>query len=149
KPLSFVKRLGQIALGQSPRGKIDMYCSEFAWSLLALRDCDPDDNINAFRSRTMPVCVTPIMQPMHATGTYVSGESRNAYTGLADGPLLVVSSLKLPREERDRMLQSIFVADPAGMEKLSEGHREVAQAMQDRFAKLETYYRSAASGAWL
>jgi hypothetical protein len=149
KPLSFVKRLGQIALGQKPRGQIDMYCSEFAWSLLALRDCDPDDNVNAFRSRSMPVCVTPIMQPMHATGTYVGGESRNAYTGLADGPLLVVSSLKLPREERDRLLRSIFVADPAGMEKMSEGHRDIAKKMQDSFAKLETYYQSAASGAWL
>jgi hypothetical protein len=149
KPLSFIKRLGQIALGQSPRGTIDMYCSEFAWSLLALRDCDPDDNVNAFRSRSMPVCVTPIMQPMHATGTYVGGESRNAYTGLADGPLLVVSSLKLPREERDRLLQSIFVADPEGMKKMSEGHRDIAQKMQDRFAKLETYYQSAATGAWL
>jgi hypothetical protein len=149
KPLSFVKRLGQIALGQKPRGKIDMYCSEFAWSLLALRNCDPDDNVNAFRSRSMPVCVTPVMQPMHATGTYVGGESRNAYTGLADGPLLVVSSLNLPREERDRLLQSIFVADPAGMAKMSEGHRDIAKKMQDRFAKLESYYQSAASGAWL
>ncbi len=149
KPLSFVKRLGQIALGQKPRGKIDMYCSEFAWSLLALRDCDPDDNVNAFRSRSMPVCVTPIMQPMHATGTYVGGESRNAYTGLADGPLLVVSSLNLPRKERDRLLKSIFVADPEGMKKMSEGHREIAKRMQDSFAKLDTYYQSAASGAWL
>jgi len=149
KPLSFVKRLGQIALGQKPRGTIAMYCSEFAWSLLALRNCDPDDNVNAFRSRSMPVCVTPIMQPMHATGTYVGGESRKAYTGLADGPLLVVSSLKLPREERGRLLQSMFVADPEGMKKLSDGHRELAQALQEKFAKLETYYQSAASGAWL
>ncbi len=149
KPLSFVKRLGQIALGQRPRGKIDMYCSEFVWSLLAMRNCDIDDDGDAFRSRGMPSCVKPIMQPMHATGTYVSGESRNAYTGLADGPLLVVSSLKLPREERDRLLHSIFVADPEGMKKMSEGHRDIAKKMQASFAKLETYYQSAASGAWL
>jgi hypothetical protein len=32
---------------------------------------------------------------------------------------------------------------------MSEGHREIAQAMQEKFATLETYYRSAASGAWL
>jgi hypothetical protein len=149
KPLSFVKRLGRIALGQRPRSKIDMYCSEFVWSLLAMRDCDVDDDGDAFRSRGMPSCVRPIMQPMHATGTYVGGESRNAYTGLADGPLLVVSSLNLPREERDRLLHSIFVADPEGMKKMSEGHRDIARKMQARFAKLETYYQSAASRAWL
>jgi hypothetical protein len=47
------------------------------------------------------------------------------------------------------MLQSVFVADPEGLSKMSEGHREIAQAMQEKFAALETYYRSAASGAWL
>src|SRR6185436_3790103 len=34
KSLDFVKHLGQIALGQNPPGTVDMFCSEFAWSLL-------------------------------------------------------------------------------------------------------------------
>jgi hypothetical protein len=50
---------------------------------------------------------------------------------------------------RDKLLQSIFVADPEGMSKMSEGHREIAKSMQSSFEKLETYYRSASSGAWL
>ena len=86
---------------------------------------------------------------MRATGSYVTGKSRSAYTGLGDGPLLVVAALNLPGEERDKMLKSIFVANPKGLAKLSSGHRKVAQEMQPKFAKLETYYRSAASGAWL
>jgi hypothetical protein len=147
-PLTFVKQLGQIALGQRT-GKVAMFCSEFAWSLLALRDCDPDQNLNAFNGDGMPACVTPAMRPMHATGDVITSKRGDAYSGLADGPLLVAASLPISREKRDRMLQSIFVADPEGMKKMSEGHQVVAKSMQERFAKLETYYRSAASGAWL
>jgi hypothetical protein len=149
QPPLFVKRVGQIALGQNPPGKIDMYCSELAWSLLSLRDCAPDENVNAFGSGGgMPLCVKPIMQPMKATGTYLAGKNRDGYTGLADGPLAVVAALRLPPEQRDRMLHSIFIADPQGMEKLSSGHREVAMAMQERFSKLEVYYRDAVGGLW-
>ena len=32
---------------------------------------------------------------------------------------------------------------------MSEGHRKLAEDLQPKFAQLETYYRSAASGAWL
>jgi hypothetical protein len=149
KPLAFVKHLGQIALGQNQSGEIDMFCSEFAWSLLALRNCDPDENRNAFNGSGMPTCVRPVMQPMRATGSFVTSKGDESYTGLADGPLLVVSSLRMSPARRDKLLQSIFVADPEGMSKMSEGHREIAKSMQEKFEKLETYYRSAASGAWL
>jgi hypothetical protein len=148
QPPMFVKRVGQIALGQDPTDTLEIYCSEFVWSLLALRSCAPDDNRQAFSGSGMPVCVTPIMQPMSATGTILGGKNRNGYAGLADGPLLVVSSLGLPRAERDRMLQSIFVADPEGMKRMSEGHRDIAQRMQEKFAKLEVYYRNAVGGLW-
>ena len=148
EPPLFVKRIGQIALGQDTPEPVHVYCSEFVWSLLALRNCVPDDNRQAFSGSGMPVCVTPIMQPMGATGTILGGKNRNGYTGLADGPLLVVSSLNLPRAERDRMLQSIFVADPEGMKRMSEGHRDIAQRMQEKFAKLEVYYRNAVGGLW-
>ncbi len=41
KPLGFVKHLAQIGLGQNPPGQTSMFCSEFVWSVLALRNCDP------------------------------------------------------------------------------------------------------------
>ena len=44
-----MKHLGQIALGQNPPGTLDMYCSEFAWSLLSLQDCDPAKIGDAFK----------------------------------------------------------------------------------------------------
>lgn len=148
EPLDFVRHLGQVALGYNPPGNVDMFCSEFAWSLLALRDCDPDKTADAFKGSDVPSCISPAMQPMRATGTYVMSRSRSAYTGLADGPLLVIDALNLPPAERDTMLQSIFVADPKGMAQLSSGHQDVAETMQPKFARLETYYRSAVGGFW-
>lgn len=148
KPLDFVRHLGQVALGHNPSGKVDMYCSEFAWSLLALRNCDPDKMGDAFKGSGMPSCIRPAMKPMRATGGYVSGKSRRAYTGLADGPLVVVAALKLPAEERNKMVKSIFTENPKLMTRLSSGHRDIAKQNAASFAKLETYYRSALSGGW-
>jgi hypothetical protein len=39
--LDFVQHLARLGLGQNPPGQTSMYCSEFVWSILALRNCDP------------------------------------------------------------------------------------------------------------
>ena len=147
KPVEFVKQLGQIALGQNPPGKIGMYCSEFVWSLLALRNCDPAKSGDAFSKSGVPSCVKPVMEPMKATGDYISRRGRSSYVGLAEGPLLVVDSLKLPDVERDKLLHTVFVENKAGMAKMSVGHREVAEKYQADFAKLEKYYLGV-NGKW-
>ncbi len=148
RSLDFVKHLGQVALGQNPPGKVDMYCSEFAWSLLALRDCDPAKAADAFKRGGVPSCISPAMRPMRATGKYVGGKSRRAYTGLADGPLVVIAALKLPAEERDRMVKAVFTENPKLLPRLSQGHRDIAQANAANFAKLEAYYRNTLRGGW-
>jgi hypothetical protein len=140
KPISFVKQLGQIALGQNPEGTVDMFCSEFAWSLLALRDCDPGKSGDAFKGSGIPSCVKPIMQPMKATGDYITRRGRSSYTGLAEGPLLVIDSLKLPDAERDKLLHAVFVVNRGSAAKMSSGHKEIAEAMSPKFAPLEKYY---------
>jgi hypothetical protein len=149
QPLDFVKHVGQVALGQNPPGKVAMFCSEFAWSLLALRDCDPSASAEAFKGKDVPSCVRPIMRPMRATGNYVTSGGRSSYTGLGDGPLTIIKALNLPDAERETMVHSIFVADPKGFQRMSVGHRDLAKKMQPKFAKLETYYRSAANKSWL
>jgi hypothetical protein len=141
KALDFVKHVGQVALGQNPPDKVALFCSEFAWSLLALRNCDPSTSAEAFKGSGVPSCIRPIMRPMRATGS-------SSYTGLGDGPLTVIKALNLSDEERGKMVHSIFVADPKGFNRMSVGHRELAKTMQPKFAKLETYYKSAADKAW-
>ena len=147
KPSAFVKHLGQIALGQNPPGTVDMYCSEFAWSLLALRDCDPAKSGDAFKGSGIPSCVKPIMQPMKATGDYITRRGRSSYAGLAEGPLLVIDSLKLPDAERNKLLHTVFVANKGSMAKLSAGHKKVAEDMQPKFEPLEKYYLGV-NGKW-
>jgi hypothetical protein len=148
KPVNFVKQLAQIGLGQNPPGKVDMYCSEFAWSLLALRQCDPAATGDQFKGSRVPSCVKPIMEPMHATGDYVFRKTKGSYSGLADGPLMVIDTMKLPAEKKTALVKGIFVDDKAKMSKLSSGHRDVAEAMQPRFEKLQTYYMGVVDGGW-
>lgn len=146
KPLDFVQRLGQIALGQNPPGTIDMFCSEFAWSLLALRNCNPATTADAFKGKKVPSCVEPVMKPMRVTGNVVPGHWRSSYAGLGDGPLLVIDALDPPKEKRKELIATIFAENPEGLEKMSVGHRTVAQDMQPKFARLESYYKAITGG---
>jgi len=149
KPLEFVRHVARAALAQNPDGaQTDMYCSEFVWSVLALRDCDPGTTAGAFNGRGVPSCVSAPMTPMKATGNAINSRSRSAQAGLTDGPLLVIDSLKLPDAERNALLSEVFVENPSKSAQMSEGHREVAQAMQPKFAPMEKYYKDVSQGGW-
>ena len=145
--LDFVQRLGQIALGQNPPGTLDLYCSEFAWSVLALKDCDPATTADAFKGSRVPACVKAPMKPLDAAGNSVASEGRSSVVGLADGPLTVIDKLKIPNDDRKEMLKSVFVEDPKGLAKMSEGHRKVAEAMQPKFETLKDYYLGVSGGS--
>ena len=138
--LDFVQHLGRIALGQNPSGVLGLYCSEFAWSLLSLRDCDPVTTADQFKSSRVPSCIKPPMRPLVATGDNVPTAKRSSRIGLADGPLTVIEQLKITADQREALLKSVFVENPAGLKKMSEGHRKVALEMQPRFGRLEDYY---------
>jgi hypothetical protein len=148
RQLDFVQHLARIGLGQNPPGQTSMFCSEFVWSILALRNCDPTKTGDAFRASRVPSCVTPVMQPMRATGDYMTLRTPISYAGLADGPLLVIDALKLPSKEQAGLLDSVFVEDPKAELKMSPGHRAIAKTMQPRFAPLKQYYKGAAAGGW-
>lgn len=144
--LSFVQHLAQIALGQNPAGVLGMYCSEFVWSLLSLRDCDPATTAEEFKGIRVPSCVKQPMRPLVATGNNVPNEGRATRIGLADGPMTVIDKLKIPANDRNALLESVFVENPAGLKKMSEGHRKVAEEMQPRFATLKDYYLGVSGG---
>ncbi|CAN1723579.1 conserved exported protein of unknown function [Hyphomicrobium sp. 1Nfss2.1] len=147
--LDFVKQFGQIALGQGHSGKpLDMYCSEFVFALLSLRDCDPAKDAEAFKGSRVPACIKMPMQPMKATGNVLPTHGRSTYSGLADGPMLVIDQMDLSDEARKPLLESIFVENPAGMSKMSVGHRKVAEEMQPRFERLKSYYVGMTGRMW-
>lgn len=138
--LEFVKTLGQIGLGQKPAGKLDLYCSEFVWSVLALRGCDPATTADQFNGNRTPSCIKMPLEPMDPTGNSITSTSRSARMGLVDGPLHVIDRLKISDEERKALLQEVFVENPSKLKKMSHGHRNVAQTMQPKFEKLRDYY---------
>lgn len=146
KPVEFVKHLGQIALGQNPPGTLDLYCSEFAWSLLALRSCDPTATAEQFKASRVPSCVKQPMKPLDAAGNSITSTGRSAVVGLADGPLTVIDGLRIPATEKRTLLESVFVENPAGLKKMSEGHRKVAEDMQPKFETLKDYYLGVSGG---
>src|SRR5690606_25098950 len=136
-------------LGQNPSGTLDVYCSEFAWAVLALRGCNPADAATAeqFTSNRVPSCIKSPMTPLDATGNNVPGGGRSSVVGLADGPLNVSNGLKVSDDERKALLQAVFVENPAGLKKMSEGHRKVAEAMQPKFVTLKAYYLGVSGGS--
>ena len=145
RKLEFVNRVGQSALGLAPRGKTDLFCSEFVWAVLALRDCDPTAT-DAFRGSGVPACVSPIMEPLRVTGSYMTRRGLGTNAGLADGPLMVLDSMKLSPADRDPMIAAIFKEDPAKVSRMSAGHRKLAQDLSPKFAHLQQYYQGAAAG---
>lgn len=146
KSLTFVKKLGQAGLGQNPPGPTDMYCSEFVWSVLAMKDCDPKTTADQFGGKKVPSCVKAPMTPLAATGSVLRRGTRTSKAGLADGPLMVIDALDLPKEERQTLIKSVFAENPKGLAKMSVGHRQVAEEMQPKFEKLQTYYLGVGGG---
>lgn len=147
RPVEFVKHLGQVALGQNPPGPLALYCSEFAWALLALRGCDPASTAEDFKGSRIPSCVKAPMTPLDATGNNVPSNGRSTVVGLADGPLNVINGLKVTADERKVLLEQVFVENPTGLAKMSEGHRKVAEAMQPKFVTLKDYYLGVSGGS--
>ena len=86
-----VTELGRIILGAGTTD-LPMYCSEFAWHMLALSRCS-ESEIRAAGPEGA-ACVKPVFAPMQLAATDA------ASTGLAEGPL--VSILAAPAEDRAR-----------------------------------------------
>src|SRR5690606_9847787 len=147
RPLEFVKTIGKLALGQDTTGVLDVYCSEFAWAVLALRRCDPEKTADDFKGGRVPSCITPAMTPLEATGNNIPGRGRWARIGLADGPMTIIDGLKMPAAARRDLLEAVFVENPEGLKKMSEGHRKVAEAMQPKFEQLQDYYLGSSGGS--
>lgn len=145
KSLTFVKRVGAAGLLQHPP-KQALFCSEFAWSLLALRNCDPASTADAFKASRVPSCISPVMTPLSATGDYPRRQWLNDTIGLADGPLAVIKGLKLSKVETEQLVAQVFTEDPEVLKKMSSGHQQLAKSLSPEFGKLRSYYDAVASG---
>ena len=131
-----VTKLGQIILEQDKTTKLPMYCSEFAWHMIALSSCTQDDIKNAPAEGA--ACVDAPFAPMQLVGDGTAG------VGLAEGPLM--SLLQAPGATRAPLVANIFSLG-SNANKLSSGHRAVAEQVAPLMAGLGQYYTARASGA--
>ncbi|MFN0247254.1 MAG: hypothetical protein ACKV2T_10235 [Kofleriaceae bacterium] len=129
-----VTTLGKIILEVDTTTKQPMYCSEFAWHMLALSACTADQIRSAGPEGAS--CVDDVFEPMPLVA------EADGQLGLAEGPLL--SLMKLPAEGRAALVGSIFTTGNASG--LSSGHRAVAEQVAPMMGPLSQIFTARASG---
>jgi len=144
EPMGFVGDLVRHALSL-PANTQTVFCSEFAWALLALKDCSPTKNKQDFAQNITPECVNPSFKPLTALGDFLQTQNDSDAAGLADGPILMLQKLQLESAELERTIKEIFTASATS--RMSQGHRDVANEFAPLFAPLENYYKAYNSGA--
>jgi hypothetical protein len=148
--LQFVADLGRLALGIKISQDTSMYCSEFAWSVLSLRDCDPVTTKSEFETKdSVPSCVKPIFNPIPTIGNVSwSVDQENAEIGSVDGPIkhLGVLNDALPFDSDVRWdvtkaeIEKIFEVSPLAP-KMSAGHTAVADTLgEETFGMIKTFF---------
>jgi hypothetical protein len=129
-----VTTLGKIILETDTTTKLPMYCSEFAWHMLALSSCTAADIRNAPASGAP--CVDEVFAPMPLV-------AKNAdEVGMAEGPL--VSLMATPPAGRAALIAKIFATGNAT--KLSAGHRAVSEQVAPLMGPLSQFYGARAQG---
>lgn len=134
-PKQTVTKLGQIILEEDTTTKLPMYCSEFAWHMLALSNCSEQQIRDAGPDGAD--CVDPLFEPMPLVST------TQGYIGLAEGPLQNI--LIAPPADRLGLVGKVFATGNASG--LSSGHRAVAEQVAPLMDGLAQYYGAKAQGA--
>merc|ERR1711991_676277 len=124
-----------MGIEQDNRTKLPMFCSEFAYYMLALSTCSPTDIKRAGAEGAS--CVQLPFSPMPLTAEKASD------VGMADGPL--INLLALPQSQRMESINKVFCSNGYNCvngAKLSSGHRTVAATVAPLMAGLEKIYQA-------
>lgn len=131
-----------------PTQHLQMYCSEFAWSLLSLRNCNPTADAAQIRSSSQASCVKKFFEPMNIFGSgFSSGTaaSKDLY-GMTDGIMMLAKS---NTQDPARITELVNQAIPAGGDiqssapGLSAGHKAVAESMKQVIGGVNQYFTQA------
>ncbi|KRQ04930.1 hypothetical protein [Bradyrhizobium manausense] len=134
-PKDQIRFLAEIALGQK-NSSFKSYCSEFVWSLLGLRDCNPGSFDES--------CIRPIFSTTDGmlTGIIpkIAGDA-----GLVQGPEAALIGGKYTAERSKAILtQSVFVdflTDESQLaSRMSSGHIKVAKDSRASMKVVNGYY---------
>lgn len=146
--LTFVADLARLSLGGRIQGRYgskgySMYCSEFAWAVLSLRECDPNVEKDAFLRGETPSCVKEIMPAMPILGNYQTAfslpdgskktlDGAPLEVGLADGAMMIADVMtrddKTPAR-RNKFIRGTFITATGKPEHISSGHLAVQKGI--------------------
>jgi hypothetical protein len=130
-----VTKLGKILLGlEAPPQDFDMFCSELAFHLITLANCTEADIRAAGETATCATEEAAPFKPMKLV------DPENG--GLADGPLLDLMAGRPDPAAAGALLDSIFATNASGANKLSSGHRRVAETVAPLMGGVQQYYRA-------
>ena len=129
-----VTTLGKIILEVDTTTKLPMYCSEFAWHMLALSSCTDAEIRNAPAAGAS--CVDEVFAPMPLVAKSTDE------TGMAEGPL--VSLMATPAAGREALIAKVFATGNAT--RLSSGHRAVSEQVAPLMGPLSQFYAARAQG---
>jgi hypothetical protein len=126
--------LGKAILG-APGPSIKIFCSEFAYNMLALSACSEDEIRSAGADGA--ACVDPLFNPLPMLA------AEDGVVGLGEGPLAAV--LGAPADQRGGLIEQMFTSMAAA--NMSSGHRATAQATGPMMDPLKQYYQARAAGS--
>lgn len=141
RTFEWVQRLGKIILGDTSQPQLGVFCSEMAWTVLALSNCDPVADADAINGSDPASCISPPYIPPAMIGDYFSGgRTKQSVIGLGEGPLAVIDTMNLQdASKRQDLLDSVF--DPATSQgSLSQGQQLMVKTVSDAFASVKDYY---------
>jgi len=143
--LSFVADVARLLLDQKMQvhKHIKMYCSEFTWVMLSLKDCNPDTTAADFKKSKTPTCVKEFFKPVQMFGSAFSGGSASDQDlyGMSDGiPMLIAQAGALPQISMDLIDFALPGVDREA-DGLSSGHKAIAAEMAPIIKKANAYFK--------
>lgn len=136
--LGFVKDTARLLLGQKMKENkhMQMFCSEFAWTMLSLRNCRPDgSDLNS--------CVSEIFKPMQMLGSAFSGgqASDQSLYGMTDGIPALINATGASPQLAMNLIDFALPGVDRSASGLSSGHKAVASAMAPLISQMNGYFK--------
>jgi hypothetical protein len=145
--ISFVADVGRLLIDQKLQSAdhLQMFCSEFAWTMLSLRDCNPDTSEKDFKKNKTPSCVSKFFEPMQMFGTGFTTKAGQEQYGMTDGIPMLIQQSGVDAQIANNLIDFAVsgVDKPQNAKGLSSGHKGVATAMAPLIAQTNTYFKLA------
>lgn len=143
--LSFVADTARLLLDQglAAHDHLQMYCSEFAWVLLSLKDCNPDNTASDFKKGKTPSCVTEFFKPMQMFGSaFSSGSAKDQdFYGMTDGIPMLINQTGASPQLSMQLIDFALPGKDREAKGLSAGHKGVASLMAPLIQQANGYFK--------